>query len=1434
MCVMEELRFDAGLTSPDLLRKIEQIRSGIKSIASELEEQGRKMDSSFFKKVFNALDGTKMLKAFVEDVIETRKEIEKLGKTFEVLLGSKEAADSFSSDIKNYALNSTLSISEISLAAQSLLGFNVSAEEVIPTLKMLGDVSMGDSEKFSSLALAFGQISAEGKMTSEHLAQLVNAGFNPLQIIAERTGKSVSELTNEVSGGKVSVEMIADALSVATAEGGRFHGMMEMTSSGIAGAQNKLQVAIQDTLGKIEEQNEELIEGAYETVTFLVENYESIGRIVISLIATYGAAKAALIVYDVIKAKDIALDYAKLAITGKLDAAMKALNLTMLKNPYVLAAALIVGVAMAMWSLADRTTAAEKAQERYNKRKQEANDLEQERKSRLHGLVRELEDVTTAEARRVEILDIIKEDYPSFFKYMLDEEGRVTDLAKAWKAYNEAVFKARIETSKQREEELKTTIAEEKRALELYKLGTKRPRAITVSESDRNIWIKYGDKGRRNIEKDIQINTLELVQVQKDIENDTFNQWKAGLKEMNIEQIDNMIAQLTSQLESVNGNKELMDGINKRIRALTEDRKYKSNEKPKIKDKKFWEDKIKKDEDELYHLSYEDAEGKKGAVIKSRIEGYKAKIEKSYGLNKKSELQIEPVPLQSAFERQGRDLLRSVEDMWNDIWQTEIQSMDEGSMKTLEQMKFNHEKRILAIDREKEDLLQKKKEEAEIDFNKKEDEKLLKNPKYKRQFLDLSSIKLTDGETRILDNKYTAEYAQQASDMTNYYKTILDKYKSFSSQRISLEKRYDEDIAILKAKRTEDNAAEIDTLIQRAQKMKKEAVEQLNDSEAAETEGDNKFLKNLYGDYSQMKFEDLRNLIREAKQLQDYLSGNGSAEGLNFITEEQLQIISKSPTRLNNLKSGLDKLLQSGKTNPWDKVFDGFSKGLSKLKESKNIGDVSEAMKDIGGAAAEASKMLSGVAGSLSQMFEEMGNTNAADAMSGVQEAMNAISNIGEGFAKGGIIGGIAAAVGEAANFIGKAFAANTRHKEALKEIMNEATMQQRAYNLLLLEQNLLYEKGTTILGNDVYGKAKNAVNVMKDAVAQLNEKLKGNGKYDGGFKISFKNGAHLEDTLSKAQREMYNNNAGLAGIKIKTDHKKTGMFGWGKGKDIYSSILDVYPELIDQNGKFNASLAETIINTRTMSDSDKAAFQHMIDLSKQAEEALKAVKDYLTDIFGELGDTMSDALVDAFKNGSDAAQAFADSVSDMLESLAKQMVYSVTLAPVIEKAQGRMLEVMQNTGLSDEEKFKQWAGIMGTLVDDVMDQQDYANSLYEEFQKKAAEKGFNIFEADESSSQDSSQKGFAAMSQDTGDELNGRFTALQISNDEIRNSMIFILASLSSLYVTASDRNILLSEMRNLALMSNGYLEDIAKYTKPLLGVGEKLDKIEQNTKNL
>ena len=525
-----------------------------------------------------------------------------------------------------------------------------------------------------------------------------------------------------------------------------------------------------------------------------------------------------------------------------------------------------------------------------------------------------------------------------------------------------------------------------------------------------------------------------------------------------------------------------------------------------------------------------------------------------------------------------------------------------------------------------------------------------------------------------------------------------------------------------------------------------------------------------------MSFGALQNLISQAKQLREYLSGNGDAKGITFISPEQLKAIEKSPAELEKLKKALDKLLgtnKEGNNNKWEGIFTTFKKGFAELKGAKDFKEISGAIGTISGAASSA-------AGELSNMFDEMGQTEVADALNGMQQVMSAVSNIGEGFAKGGIIGGIGAAIGEAANFIGQAFAANARHKAALKEIMNEAIAQQREYNLLLMQQNLEYEKATTIFGTDAYGKAANAVKVLKEAVADLKDELAGTTEQkksqskDALFKKFF--------GVSNPQAELKKAYAGLANIEIKTGHKKTGLFGWGKGKDIYSSILDVYPQLVDANGKFDKSLAETIINTRTMSDESKAALQNMIDLAQQAEDAYNELNDYFTDIFGSLGESMSDALVDAFKNGTDAAQAFTDSVSDMLETLAKQMVYSVTLAPLMEKAQKEMMDVMQNTGLSDEQKFNKWTGILNNLVDDAVNQQGLANRLLGEYQQAAKDKGFDIFSPDSSTSQSSTKKGFATASQDSIDELNGRFTAGQIAWEETKNQAIEQTSLLSSI----------------------------------------------------
>lgn len=726
-------------------------------------------------------------------------------------------------------------------------------------------------------------------------------------------------------------------------------------------------------------------------------------------------------------------------------------------------------------------------------------------------------------------------------------------------------------------------------------------------------------------------------------------------------------------------------------------------------------------------------------------------------------------------EKASQSIKDAVIKSETDILQQQIDLMDEGSNKQLAQIRLNYEKRFSEIQKEERELLQKLQDEERKQWEK-------KNPKFKEKNLQFTATVTTlpqDDRNRF-DTEYSLAYQKQDRDTKAFFDKILKKYQDFAAQRESIEKQYNNDIAVLQSQRTDANTDEIDRAITFAQEKMKEAIQKINDDEATSAQKDNPFLKRLFGDYSQMKFDDLQKLIEEAKQLQSYLSGNTDAEGLTFITKDQLSLISKSPAELDKLQKALNKLLKGGKTNSWDMIFENFSKGLAKLKSSKSMKDISAGMQDIGEAASEASSVISGVAGSLSEMFEAMGNTEAADAVSGVQEAMTSISNIGQGFAKGGIVGGIAAAVGEAANFIGKAFAATARHKKALKEIMNEATAQQRAYNLLLLEQNLLYERGTTIFGTDAYSKAKNAVNNMRASIASLNKELAGtieqknNQRKDSFIKRLF----GFQD-INAALKQAY---AGLANIEIKTGHKKTGLFGWGKGKDIYSSILDVYPQLIDANGKFNTSLAETILSSRTMSDDNKAAFQNMIDLAKQAEEAYKALSDYMKDIFGDLGNTMSDALVDAFVNGTDAAKAFTDSVSNMLETLAKQIIYSVTLAPIIEKAQKQMMDVMQNNGLSDKQKFEQWAGILDSLVDGAIEQQGYANSLYAEFKKLASEKGFDIFSPDKGNSQSSTKGTFQTMSQDVGNELSGRFTAFNISNDGILNQSILHTELLSSI----------------------------------------------------
>lgn len=1109
----------------------------------------------------------------------------------------------------------------------------------------------------------------------------------------------------------------------------------------------------------------------------LENSYNMVKKSSVLLLAIEEVQRKALIASQALEAK---AKTTNIALTWSEVAAQKAFNLVAKVNPYLILSAAILTVVGGIWLLVKANKEATNTtkdllsaeQEMASARKKAISDSTKER-TELDLLYNKLKGTSLSTKERTAAVNEWMKKYPQHSNII---NGELVSLGKLESAY-QSLSKQIIESAKARSYSDRITELESKRFDANFKrLNQKNSLGIAESEYLRTKEIyerlqKDYDSGKSvgqalsaarvpymnakeeyekqkeiydNLEKETNDYVSKINYITEQIKvDDLYPQPEEGTHDYWQQQVqiaDVALKQIKDEYLSV-----LKGGNTKEISTKVPDdvvQQYNAL----VKQKKEAEEKLK-----IYD---DDSSKQESAAEKLRKEQEKLteEIKKSAQVRKEALIQSEM-----------------------DIQQQVIDLKKEGSEKELAQIQLNYDKQYYEIAKRERELLEKLQEEERKQWQK-------DNPNHEKKGLKFTpqTTSLTPEQREPFDKEYSLVFQKQERDTQALLNKLLEKYRDYDAQRTAIEKEGNEEIAYLQEKRTDANAEEIDRAIAVAKQKMKEGVQAITDTEASKTAEDNPFLKNLFGDISQMAFKDLQNLIEQAKQVQSYLSGSGDSEGLTFISAEQLKTIEQSPDELDKLKKAIDKLLKGEKGNEWDDIFEGFTKGFAKLKSAKGFKEVSEGMQDIGQAAYEASSMLANVSGSLASMFEEMGNTEAADAMTGVQDAMGAISNIGQGFAKGGIVGGIAAAVGEAANFIGKAFAANARHKAALKEIMNETLAQQREYNLLLMQQNLEYEKATTIFGTDVYGKAANAVKVMKDAVADLDEELKGSGTYSKGYSFSIKNG--IVDDLTKAQRDLYNAHEGLANIEIKTGHKKTGLFGWGKGKDIYSSILSVYPELIDANGKFNTSLAETIINTREMSDEDKAAFQNMIDLSKQAEEALKTVNDYLTDIFGELGNTMSDALVDAFANGTDAAQAFTDSVSNMLETLAKQMIYSVTLAPIIEKAQGQMMEVMKNTGLSDEEKFKQWTGILDNLVGEAIDQQDYANRLFGKFQQAAKDKGFDIFSPDSSSSQSATNGGFQAMSQDTGEELNGRFTALQVAGEEIKNQTIQQTGLLSSI----------------------------------------------------
>lgn len=266
---------EAKLTDEEIEKGINSIKTDLKNLEKASSSVSKNMANhfkNFGDKASKAgktltLGLTTPLTALGVAGVKYNAQMEDFEANLTTLLGNADDAKDMLADLKEMANTTPFETTDLLDATQTMLGFGLEAKKTKGYLQTLGDISMGNAEKLKSLTRAFSQIGAAGKATMEDINQMIDAGFNPLQIMSEKTGKSMAELREEVSDGKISFEDITEAMEDATKEGGRYYKSMEKASKTMNGKMSTALDALNTALGDLTESLLPLATKAIEKIT---------------------------------------------------------------------------------------------------------------------------------------------------------------------------------------------------------------------------------------------------------------------------------------------------------------------------------------------------------------------------------------------------------------------------------------------------------------------------------------------------------------------------------------------------------------------------------------------------------------------------------------------------------------------------------------------------------------------------------------------------------------------------------------------------------------------------------------------------------------------------------------------------------------------------------------------------------------------------------------------------------------------------------------------------------------------------------------------------------------------------------------------------------------------------------------------------------------
>ena len=519
------LYFGAGIDMNEWRRNITEMRQDILGLTQQTQRETQQMDSAFknLSIGIGAYFSVQALQGFTQQLIGVRGEFQKTEIAFGTMLKSEEKAQALMGEMVDLAAKTPFGLTDVTDGAKRLLAFQVPAEQVVDTLRRMGDVAAGLGVPMGQLIHVYGQVKAQGKLMTNDLYQFMNAGIPMTAELAKVMGVAENEVKDLISAGKVGFPEVQSVINNLTNEGGLFFNLMEQQSASLSGQIANLEDAIEQMYNKIGEKAEGFLSSGIQGITFLVENYEKVGVVLAGLVGTYGAYRAAVItqvavmkIANIQGVYDVATRHLQIGATIKQIALQSQLNAVMMANPYALAIAGVVGLIAVLYSL---DTALESGAEKLQKINKETDDY----KNEAQNLIGTIKSETATIYEKQEAYKKLLEIAPETFKNMSQEQIMAMNLTEVHKKLNE-------ELEKNQGKKIEATLEDMKKEMDsLLKL-----KDLNVDDADGRISSRIEElrKGIADIER-AEKSRAEAIMSQNAPLEEQLNYWKDEEKKIN-------------------------------------------------------------------------------------------------------------------------------------------------------------------------------------------------------------------------------------------------------------------------------------------------------------------------------------------------------------------------------------------------------------------------------------------------------------------------------------------------------------------------------------------------------------------------------------------------------------------------------------------------------------------------------------------------------------------------------------------------------------------------------------------------------------------------------------------------------------------------------------------------------------------------------------